>query len=447
MRVEGQSSVLVLLATIASSLLAHGSPKALPALSSLSPSPYPSATFSTKASDTSFISPVPLSIDSDPIQHDEALNHRLHPRKASTEYPLNGPQQAWVDYYGYQGQYLGEDVTSSGDCLLLSFPTSWDIISITPMSTQPLDPKDQPQVQVILYNDPNCISVNHEPASRTGFTIIAFYFYRIPMSLRWIRTSPPNLSTPAVATKTSALSISASASASSLSISSSSISFTAATTATATIATATTNLSLALAPPTPIRTTFPTALIPPNPMDSATTGWSNDCSSDSDSGCQTKKHVTRVIVVGITVAVLVVGFMIAGSFYIYRTFYAPEQPSSSFFMSSTSNNNNNNNNSNNNNSNNPNNNSKDNSNTNPDHSDWNPGYQYNHDEDEDDGRPRFMFDHSHDNVNTNKNPKLFRENSTGPSPSSSSWPRYNSGRITQNNNNNASDICLLERIK
>ncbi|KAG0082632.1 hypothetical protein BGZ93_008110 [Podila epicladia] len=86
--------------------------------------------------------------------------------------------------------------------------------------------------------------------------------------------------------------------------------------------------------PTPLHTTFPTALIPPKPLDPSSSSGNDPCAHEGDA-CQKARHVTQFLIVGIVVAVLAVGFMVGGSYYIYRKFYTPEEPpmSSSSFAS------------------------------------------------------------------------------------------------------------------
>ncbi|CAO3572755.1 unnamed protein product [Mortierella alpina] len=381
---------------------------------------------------------------------------------------MSGSQQAWVDYYAAEAAWVGEDVISSGDCLVLSYPR-WSIISITPMHpfSSPSD-KDQ----FVLYNDPNCVSVNHELASRTGYILIASYFSRVPLSMRWTRIQPlppipiptttttstttPSITTPPSTTYPSTP-VESKLTPSSVLLSSS-------------LATSTPTEAIA-GLPTPIRTTFPTALIPPNPSDS-TAGWGDHSCSDasdgasSDPACQTSKHVHQFLIAGITISIVVLVLMAAGTVYIYRTYYAPDHPTSSFMGSSayrngssnhspshpgsSSNNNNNNNNSSNNNGSSSHGDHRSGINTMDDQSgqgDANPDYVYVHDEAELDGAPqRFMFDHSRDNINTNRNPKLFKESSASPS---SSRTRYSGAALmfANSSENNASDINLLERTR
>ncbi|KAF9290099.1 hypothetical protein BGZ68_007935 [Mortierella alpina] len=364
---------------------------------------------------------------------------------------MAGSQQAWVDYYTALGTWVDEDITSSGDCLILSYPR-WSIISITPMRalSSPFD-KDQ----FVLYNDPNCVSVNREPASKTGYILIASYFSKVPLSMRWTRIQPlvpvPTTTTTTLSPYTSTVPSSPASKITSSSVLPS-----------LSLATATPTAGAIAGQPTPIRTTFPTALIPPNPMDSSA-GWGDhscDASdaSSSDPACQTNKHVNQFIIAGVTISIVVLALMAAGTVYIYRTYYAPDHPTSSFMGSSAYRNNTGNANNNSNTNTNTNNNSSSSSSSGGHRSgtvddndggdsDANPDYVYVHDENDLGGAPqRFMFDHSRDNINTNRNPKLFVESSASPSSSRS---RYSGTALTFANNseNNASDINLLERTK
>ncbi|KAF9962381.1 hypothetical protein BGZ72_006202 [Mortierella alpina] len=311
--------------------------------------------------------------------------------------------------------------------------------------------------QFVLYNDPNCVSINREPASKTGYIFISYYFSKVPLSMRWTRIQPllpvPTSTIPAstITPPTTATS---------------SITLSVDTKITPSSTTSATATSIAIADiATPIRTTFPTALIPPNPMDS-TAGWGDhSCDSSdasSDPSCQTNKHVNQILIAGITISIVVLVLMAAGTVYIYRTYYAPDHPTSSFMGSSafrfgsnhapdnTGHHSNSNSNHHNNNSSNNNNSGSGSSSGvhrpgTTDDDDTNPDYVYVHDESElDGGRQRFMFDHSRDNINTNKNPKLFKESSASPS---SSRARYSGIALTFANGseNNASDINLLER--
>ncbi|KAG0365900.1 hypothetical protein BC939DRAFT_446156 [Gamsiella multidivaricata] len=344
---------------------------------------------------------------------------------------------AWVDYYTPIGGFVSEDTASSGDCLRISRP-SWGIINITPMTSLSDNAKDQVQ----LYNDLNCGVLNREPASQTGLTLISWYFFNIPQSLRWTRILPslpatttvPKETTTAATTTTITTTI-ANTTAATMTATLTTTMLT--TSSTPTTSPITTPVSKPPTPsgdaPTPIRTTFPTALIPPKPMD-ATSGWGNSCNpnSTSTSGSQpdckgATRKVNQVLIVGITVAVLVVGLMAAGAFYIYRTFYTPPEdsfPGSSAFIGTGAG-----------------------VRSNPrtaygggtgGGSGHDDDYQYIHDEDEN-SPPRFMFDHRHDNINTNKNPKLFKENVSDPS-SSSNQQQTSFGH-------SPSDISLIERTK
>ncbi|KAG0236455.1 hypothetical protein BGX31_003950 [Mortierella sp. GBA43] len=102
--------------------------------------------------------------------------------------------------------------------------------------------------------------------------------------------------------------------------------------------------------------------------------------------------MNRGLIVGVTIAILAVGLMLAGAFYVYRTFYSP--PEESIYESFTVN-------------------SKDiaplssspssrNDATNTS-TGINEDYRYVHDEDPN-SPPTFMFDHSHDNINTSRDP-------------------------------------------
>ncbi|KAF9966438.1 hypothetical protein BGZ70_002326 [Mortierella alpina] len=374
---------------------------------------------------------------------------------------MSGSQQAWVDYYTALAAWVGEDVISSGDCLVLSYPR-WSIISITPMRpfSSPFD-----RDQFVLYNDPNCVSVNRELASKTGYILISSYFSKVPLSMRWTRIQPlppipttTTTTTPSITTPSSNIHPSTPVEPK-LTPSSVLLSLS--------LSTATPTGAIVGLPPTPIRTTFPTALIPPNPADS-TAGWGDhscsdatDGSSSSDPACQTSKHVNQFLIAGITISIVVLVLMTAGTVYIYRTYYAPDHPTSSFMSSSayrngssppshpgSSSHHQNNSNTNGGSSHGD---HRSGTNTMDDHQDGqgdaNPDYVYIHDENELEGAPqRFMFDHSRDNINTNKNPKLFKESSTSPS---SSRTRYSGTLLTFANSseNNASDINLLERTR
>ncbi|KAF9187619.1 hypothetical protein BGZ51_001203 [Haplosporangium sp. Z 767] len=248
--------------------------------------------------------------------------------------------------------------------------------------------------KVELYNDQNCALVNKEPASQTGLTFISWYFQQIPRSLRWIRIIAPTPTTTTTTTTTAK-----------------------ATTTTATATTSskkpitTTTLSQTITPssthsanptpsptdlePTPIRTTFPTALLPPKPV-LPPHSWDDRCNPDSgnEGGCKTEKHVNKVLIITISISVVVIGIMAGGAYYIYLNFIATE---SSTVKGSS--------------------NHRSRSDTALQGSSgldtgYNPDYQYQHDEDDENGGPRFMFNHQLDNINTNTNPKLFQESSS-----------------------------------
>ncbi|KAK3816373.1 MAG: hypothetical protein J3Q66DRAFT_440810 [Benniella sp.] len=309
------------------------------------------------------------------------------------------PLLAWVDYYDSSRTFLGEATTGSGDCHTIPIP-DWGILHITPTTSS------ESVNQLILYNDPDCSSgsMNREAASRTPPTIVRAYFKNVPQSLKWIRplpSSPPNAKLPGTP------------------LSSSTTPLQSATSVTAT--TTPTITSTSTQQPTPIRTTFPTSLIPPKPRGSGGNKGNrcrNDDDDDDDGRCGSSP-VNKVLIVGITIAVLVVGLMMAGTFYIYKTFYAPPESSiyESFTVGSKYNLNSSS--------------GDSNSNSNINNPTGNRGtldaeasvgldqsHRYVHEEDEN-SAPRFMFDHSHDNINTNRDPKKFKE-SSAPSPSSSS---------------------------
>ncbi|KAF9566644.1 hypothetical protein EC968_003693 [Mortierella alpina] len=378
------------------------------------------------------------------------------------------PQQALVSYYSYWGEWKGEDIISSGACLLLSNP-HWYILFIRPWSPSAFPPSSSSSScvdhKLVLYNDLNCVGVNNEPASKTGSVFVASYFFKVPLSMRWtciqpLPPSPPPPSKLPTTTTTSTLTT-AIATLPSISRSGTVLSPSTATSTAAAIA----------GHPTPPRTPFPTALIPPNPMDSTADWGDHSCktsdggasSSSSDPACQTNPQVNHVIIAGVTISIIVLALMAAGTVYIYRVYYAPDHPTSSWMGSSAFRNGS---------SSHPGGSgsgphSNSNSNTHSsssngghrsgtvmdDHDeDVNPDYVYVHDESELErsGAPQqFMFDHRRDNINTNRNPKLFKENSA--SPSTSSRTRYSGTALTFANNGgastNASDINLLERTR
>ncbi|KAG0250632.1 hypothetical protein BG011_008199 [Mortierella polycephala] len=393
MRVDHQSSVLLVLVTAIGTLAQGSSSSPLP----LSP---PSPTLSSPSIPSSLsappFSPAPSSnlqqlqhaTTKQPYFHLESRQEFSHKAAAAAAPPQ---QTAWVDYYTPEGSFVGEVIVTSGNCLTIS-TSSWGIVSITPMRLKAPTDKDH----VELYNDEDCVLVNKEPASQTGLTFIAWYFQRIPRSLRWIRIIAPTTTT---ASTTTATKTSTTAKTTTTAVTITTSSETPITTATPsqTITPSSTLSENPTSPPTdgaptPIRTTFPTALLPPKPV-APSNSWDNRCklNSDSEGGCKTEKHVNRVLIICLSVSAVCVVILGGGAYYIYRNFFMTESIGSS--------------------------NHKSRSNTARQESGglgigYNPDYQYQHDEDDENGGPRFMFDHQLDNINTNTNPKLFQEGSS-----------------------------------
>ncbi|KAF9980888.1 hypothetical protein BGZ65_004564 [Modicella reniformis] len=261
--------------------------------------------------------------------------------------------------------------------------------------------------QLFVYNDRYCGSINQEPASQTGLTLVATYFRSLPRSLRWMRVPAGSLSTTTEAmSKLSSTSSNTATATATITTNSTTPTATTTKNTNATITTISQTPTTTSAP-TPIRTDFPPALIPPNPDPSSSDEREDRCRENSNDGCTQKTRVNRVLTVAVTIAVLGVGLMLAGSFYIYRTFRSP--PESSFYDSFTVNSG-----------------RKNNSiissggsrNQNqsaealadePEDAGYNDNYQYVHDEDPN-APPTFMFNHRQDNINTNKDPKKFKEN-------------------------------------
>ncbi|KAF9317254.1 hypothetical protein BG003_001011 [Podila horticola] len=276
----------------------------------------------TQITTLSSTSALPYPTPSPSIQHQH--------RRASplTQNDLLGPSatststEAWIDYFSFDGAFLSEDIAVSGACTTI--PNIWGILLVTPKSLS--------DSSLVLYNDASCKTVNHEPGGQTGFIVIAAYFKNRPQSLRWTTSLPVTPSSPTPApTPSSTTSSGGPTSRISIGLPSPQTS-----------ASSTPNSTVTGAPylpgngpvPTPMHTNFPTALIPPKPLDPSTSSGNDPCAHDGDS-CQKARHITQFLIVGIVVAVLAVGLMVGGSYYIYRRFHTPEEPpmSSSSFAS------------------------------------------------------------------------------------------------------------------
>ncbi|KAI8596741.1 hypothetical protein EDD21DRAFT_387323 [Dissophora ornata] len=290
---------------------------------------------------------------------------------------------------------------------------------------------------VILYNDRICGAVNYEAASQTGLIFVAQYFSTVPQSLRWTRfqvVSSVTTTATTTTTTTSQSTLSSSSTTSLVPTSTSTLTLSASTLTTTATATSSTG-------PTPIHTNLPTALIPPQPINSNSTDGCGDLDGDS---CKSTGKVNQILIISVVVAVVVVMFMGAGAFYIFRNFHTSDS------MAGSS--------------------------TNRSNSargggtggtgggggtgalgsshdvgsgtaltDFNEDYHYVHEEDEN-AAPKFMFNHRHDNIDTNKNPKLFQESAGSPS---SSRTRYSDPptQLLGSFRHNPSDINLIERTK
>ncbi|OAQ32233.1 hypothetical protein K457DRAFT_135568 [Linnemannia elongata AG-77] len=378
--------------------------------------------------------------------HQQLIKRQLPPPSSQPHNTLSkrANPQAWIDYYSSTGAFIDESILTSTSCLTL--PSTWGIIDIT-LATRP-NPANNERDVLQLFNDKNCITVNREPATQTGWVVIALYFNKVPQSLQWTRigasttTTTTPTTTTAAPTSSNSASSSSSASTQTLSISTSSI--------------PTSSPTDELHPQPSHHTTFPNALIPPKPLpdSSSSSAWGDNCGgpeNDPDSpGCKGARQVSHILITGITIALVVVALMAAGSFYVYRRFYANALPTTTTGNSSSY---------------------RSNQNNNHSHTgggggsyafsgthnmnssvsgsgtrsgsgtasgtgtgtggrlgdDANPDYEYCHEQDENEP-PRFMFDHRHDNVDTNRNPLA--------APSSSvHYP------------NNSSDISLIERVR
>ncbi|KAF9105564.1 hypothetical protein BGX29_011949 [Mortierella sp. GBA35] len=373
-------------------------------------------------------------------------------RRAAAQPQAQAQPQAWIDYYSSLGNYISEDTLVSGRCHTL--PSTWGILDILPF-TRP-NPAFAERDQLVLFNDPHCITVNKEPATKTGYVLIAMYFNKVPQSVQWTRFSSDPSPQPPPVTTTTSRTPAASTSSQPTTAASSSLP----TTLLPSSSSSSQSTLLTPAPPlgvppqpTPNHSTFPLALIPPKPLpdSSSSSAWGDNCGgpeNDPNSpGCKGAQKVKHFLIVGITVAVIAVSFMAAGSLYMYRKFYT--QPLSTTQGSSTYPSNHHTNNY----SSGINTNSNSNSNSQGASAsrsgtasgtgrrlgdDADPEYEYVHD---DDGTspPRFMFNHRHDNINTHRNPRLFHEASSAPAPVG--------GASDHPYPNNASDISLIERVR
>lgn len=470
MRIEHPSSVRLAAALLIMTLASSSSPSSYftSAVNTLNINNH--ETFSPSHNDEPFALPPSL-----PPHIQQNLHHSQHqqllkrhsPSSQSHTLSKRAAPQGWIDYYSSTGAFIDESILTSASCLTL--PSTWGIIDIT-LATRP-NPANNERDVLQLFNDKNCITVNREPATQTGWVLIAMYFNKVPQSLQWVRTGASTTTT-TTTTTTSSQSVAPTASSSSsvptqtLSVSSSSLP--------SPSPTAQTPPPDGITNPQPSHhTTFPNALIPPKPLpdSSSSSAWGDNCGgpqNDPDSpGCKGARQVSHILITGITIALVVVALMAAGSFYIYRRFYANALPTTTTGNSSSYR------------SNQQNNHSQTgggggggggsyafsgthNMNSSVSGSgtrsgsgtasgtgtgtgtgrqlgdDANPDYEYCHDQDENEP-PRFMFDHRHDNVNTNRNPRLFNEGNnntnTLAAPTSIHYP------------NNSSDISLIERVR
>ncbi|KAG0022040.1 hypothetical protein BGZ81_008698 [Podila clonocystis] len=248
-----------------------------------------------------------------------SIQHQHRRASPPTQNNLLGPSaisaEAWIDYFALDGAFLSEEIAASGACTTI--PNTWGILLVTP--------KSRSDSTLVLYNDASCSTVNREPGGQTGLVVIAAYFKHRPQSLRWTTALTSSSPTSAAPTQSSTSSGAPTSRLVGLPPQPSS----------STANSAITPYLPGNGPvPTPIHTAFPTALIPPKPLDPSTSSGNDPCARDGDS-CQKARHVTQFLIVGIAIAVLAVGLMIGGSYYIYRKFYTPEEPpmSSSSFAS------------------------------------------------------------------------------------------------------------------
>ncbi|KAF9361168.1 hypothetical protein BGX26_005262 [Mortierella sp. AD094] len=246
-------------------------------------------------------------------------------------------------------------------------PSNWSILQVIPQTLQATYETDQ----LLVFTDDACVTPSrYTRAQILPMAIVTTYYrYGVPLSFKWSRYSTllPNTST--------------------------------------TTSSSTSSTTVKELPTATYRPNFQTAILPPKPS----SWWNKPCDDGQNSTtCTTTKNnnSTRdIVIVGVTVSILAVGFLTAGAFYIYRTFYtSPDSngsdnviSSDAIFKSNTRSNTSTLNGVN------------PNTDTDTDPSRFNSSYVYNHDEDEN-TRPKFMFDHRHDNINTNRNPKLFKEN-------------------------------------
>ncbi|KAF9337895.1 hypothetical protein BG006_001882 [Podila minutissima] len=250
-----------------------------------------------------------------------SIQHQHRRASPPTQYDLLGPStifnEAWVDYFSLDGTFLSEEIAVSGACTTI--PNTWGILLVTPKSY--LDST------VVLYNDASCSTVNREPRGQTGLVVIADYFKHRPQSLRWttslpVTSSPPTTSAAPTQSKTTSLGVPISRI--SVGLPPPPLQPSASSSADSPI-TGVPHLTGNGPVPTPLHTTFPTALIPPKPLDPSSSSGNDPCAHEGDA-CQKARHVTQFLIVGIVVAVLAVGLMVSGSYYIYRKFYTPEEP-------------------------------------------------------------------------------------------------------------------------
>ncbi|KAG0019170.1 hypothetical protein BGZ80_006219, partial [Entomortierella chlamydospora] len=272
-------------------------------------------------------------------------------------------------------------------------PSNWSIVQVTPQT-----PADSFETDTLLvYNDDACTVPSHDTSAQVlpMIVVTTYYRYRAPLSFKWVRysTLAPNTTTTTTTPGSTSTHLTKTS-----------------TNPSQPTSTSTTTTTVEALPTATYRPSFQTSILPPKP----TLWWNRPCSHNSTACKPQNDNTTRnVIIVGVTVSLLALGFLAAGAYYIYRTFYSsPDSDSANnitssdaIFKTNTRSNTSTLNRMN------PGNNSS--SSSTGDITGYNSSYVYNHDEDES-VPPKFMFDHRHDNINTNRNPKLFNE-----SPSSS----------------------------
>ncbi|KAF9159250.1 hypothetical protein BGX20_003026, partial [Mortierella sp. AD010] len=194
-------------------------------------------------------------------------------------------------------------------------PSNWSIVQVTPQT-----PADSFETDTLLvYTDDACTNESRDTSAQVLPMIIitTYYRYRVPLSFKWVRysTLAPNTTTTTTTHGSTSTHLTKTSTNPSQSTS-----------------TSTTTTAVEVLPTATYRPSFQTSILPPKPSH----WWNRPCSHNSTScGPKTDNTTRNVIIVGVTVSLLALGFLAAGAYYIYRSFYSsPDSDSANNITSS-----------------------------------------------------------------------------------------------------------------